>query len=155
MSFLKGSPKSCGAMTGGGTESIILACKAYRDYAKEVKGIQKPNMVVPFTAHAAFDKAADLMGIEIMHVSVNPETKRVDVAEMEKKINDSTCMLAGSAPQFPHGCIDDIEAIGALGIKHDIPVHVDACLGGFLICFMKDAGFSLKPFDFSVLGVTR
>ena len=142
-------------MAVSGQNNVILACKAYRDYAKEVKGIKNPNMVVPFTAHAAFDKAADLMGMEIIHVAVDPETKRVDVAEMEKNINDSTCMLAGSAPQFPHGCIDDIEAIGALGIKHDIPVHVDACLGGFLICFMKDAGFLLKPFDFSVPGVTR
>ena len=64
-------------------------------------------------------------------------------------------MLMGSAPQFPHGSIDDIEAIAALGLKYNIPVHVDACLGGFLICFMKKAGFTIKPFDFSLPGVTR
>ena len=132
-----------------------MACKAYRDYARDIKGIENPNMVVPFTAHAAFDKAADLMNIDLIHAPVDPKTKRVDVKKMEKLINGSTCLLAGSAPQFPHGSIDDIEGIAALGLKYDIPVHVDACLGGFLICFMKEAGFPLKPFDFSVNGVTR
>ena len=112
-------------------------------------------MVVPFTAHAAFDKAADLMNIDLIHAPVDPKTKRVDIKKMGKLINGSTCLLAGSAPQFPHGSIDDIEGIAALGLKYDIPVHVDACLGGFLICFMKEAGFPLKPFDFSVNGVTR
>ena len=63
-------------------------------------------------------------------------------------------MLVGSAPQFPHGTMDDIEAIGALGVRYNIPVHVDACLGGFLIAFMDEAGFALKPFDFRVSGVT-
>jgi sphinganine-1-phosphate aldolase len=64
-------------------------------------------------------------------------------------------MLVGSAPQFPHGSVDDIVGIAELGKKYGVPVHVDACLGGFLVPFMKDAGFPLKPFDFTVPGVTR
>ena len=112
-------------------------------------------MVVPITAHAAFDKAAAMLDMEIIHVPVDPKTQRVDVKKMKKLLSGSTCMLVGSAPQFPHGSMDDIEAIAALGLKYDIPVHVDACLGGFLVAFMKDAGFPLKPFDFSVKGVTR
>jgi len=64
-------------------------------------------------------------------------------------------MLVGSAPQFPHGSMDDIVEIAKLGLQYNIPVHVDACLGGFLIAFMAEAGFPLKPFDFSVPGVTR
>ncbi len=142
-------------MTSGGTESIVLACKAYRDYAREVKGISNPNMVVPTTAHAAFDKAASMLDIQIIHVPVDEKTQKVDLAKMRSRINRSTCMLVGSAPQFPHGSIDDIEGIAALGRKYDIPVHVDACLGGFLIVFMNEAGYPIKPFDFSVLGVTR
>ena len=71
----QGNSESCGTVTCGGTESIILACKAYRDYAREVKGIEHPNMVVPYTAHAAFDKAADLMDISLIHVPVDPKTK--------------------------------------------------------------------------------
>ncbi len=142
-------------MTSGGTESIILACKAYRDYAREVKGIEYPNMVVPITAHAAFDKGAAMLDMQIIHVEVDPVTMRVDLKKMKKAITSSTCMLVGSAPQFPHGSIDDIEEIAKLGLAYDIPVHVDACLGGFLIAFMNDAGYPLKPFDFSVKGVTR
>jgi len=60
----------------------------------------------------------------------------------------------GSAPAFPHGCIDDIKAISELGVKYNIPVHVDACLGGFLIAFMPKAGFKLPDFDFRLPGVT-
>ena len=112
-------------------------------------------MVVPITAHAAFDKAADLLDLQLIHVPVDPVTQRVDVKKMKKMLNGSTCMLVGSAPQFPHGSIDDIEAIAALGLRYDIPVHVDACLGGFVVAFMKDAGYSIRPFDFSVPGVTR
>ena len=141
-------------MTSGGTESIILAIKAYRDYARNEKGIENPNIVVPITAHAAFDKGAAMLDMPIIHVPVDPDTQRVNLQKMKRSINSSTCMLVGSAPQFPHGSIDDIEGIAALGLKYDIPVHVDACLGGFLIAFMRDAGYPLKPFDFSVPGVT-
>lgn len=149
-----GDANSCGCVTSGGTESIVLACKAYRDYARDVKGIENPNMVVPITAHAAFDKAAAMLDMQIIHVPVDPKTQRVDTRKMKSLLNSSTCMLVGSAPQFPHGSMDDIETIASLGLKYDIPVHVDACLGGFLVVFMKDAGFPLKPFDFSVKGVT-
>ena len=132
-----------------------MAIKAYREYAREVKGVENPNIIVPITAHAAFDKGADILDIQIKHCPVDPVTQRVNLKKMKSMINSSTCMLLGSAPQFPHGSIDDIEGIAELGLQYDIPVHVDACLGGFLIPFMKDAGYPLKPFDFSVPGVTR
>ena len=96
-----------------------------------------------------------MLDIRIIHVPVDDKTQRVDLNKMKRAINGSTCMLVGSAPQFPHGSIDDIEGIAELGRRYNIPVHVDACLGGFLIPFMKDAGYPLKPFDFSVPGVTR
>ena len=81
------------------------------------------------TAHAAFDKAADLLDIVIEHVPVDPVTQRVNIKAMRRQISGRTCMLVGSAPQFAHGCIDDIAAISKLGVDYDIPVHVDACLG--------------------------
>jgi len=152
--IFNGGTDSCGCVTTGGTESIILACKAYRDLIREEKGVEVPEMLVPVTAHAAFDKAAAMLGMRIRHVPVDDVTKRVDVAAMKKMISRRTAMLVGSAPQFPHGCMDNIQAIAALGVEYDIPVHVDACLGGFLIAFMEDAGFPLPPFDFRVSGVT-
>jgi len=152
--IFNGGPSSCGCVTTGGTESIILACKAYRDLARDDKGIELTEMLVPVTAHAAFDKAAAMLGMIIKHVPVDEVTKRVDVDAMKKMISGRTAMLVGSAPQFPHGSMDNIQDIAALGLKYGIPVHVDACLGGFLIAFMADAGFPLKPFDFRVPGVT-
>ncbi|KAB7505426.1 Sphingosine-1-phosphate lyase [Armadillidium nasatum] len=153
-SMFKGGSDSCGTMTSGGTESIIMACKAYRNYAMEVKGIKKPEILVPVTAHAAFDKGAEFLNISIKHVPVDPKTMKVDIKAMERMITKNTCMLVGSAPQFPHGIIDPIESIACLARKYDIPLHVDACLGGFLIAFAADAGFNLPKFDFTVDGVT-
>lgn len=149
-----GTPESCGTMTTGGTESIMMACKAYRDYGREINGITKPNIVMPVTAHSAFDKAAQYMNMFVKTVKVNPRTTQVDLKAMESAINSNTIMLVGSAPNFPYGTMDDIEAIAALGKKYNIPVHVDACLGGFIIVFMKRAGYQLKPFDFRLDGVT-
>ncbi|XP_045595073.2 sphingosine-1-phosphate lyase [Procambarus clarkii] len=152
--LFNGDTKSCGCMTAGGTESIILACKAYRDYAINVRGIKSPEMLVPASSHAAFDKGAQLLSVRIKHVPIDPVTMKVDMKAMKSMINRNTCMLVGSAPQFPHGVIDPIEEIAALGIKYNIPVHVDSCLGGFLIPFMEEAGYPLPLFDFRVTGVT-
>uniref|UniRef100_A0A2M3Z547 sphinganine-1-phosphate aldolase n=1 Tax=Anopheles braziliensis TaxID=58242 RepID=A0A2M3Z547_9DIPT len=149
-----GGANACGTMTTGGTESIMMACKAYRDYARETRGVTAPNMVLPVTAHTGFDKAAQYLNIFSKVVPVDPVTTAVDIRAMERAINRNTVMLVGSAPNFPYGTMDDIEAIAALGRKYNIPVHVDACLGGFLIVFMKRAGYPVPPFDFSVPGVT-
>lgn len=151
--MFNGGPQSCGVVTSGGTESILMACKAYRDRAYD-KGIENPEMVAPITAHAAFDKAASLMGIRMVKIPVDSDTCQVNVNAMRKAINKNTCMLIGSAPQFPHGSIDPIEEISKLGQKYKVPVHVDGCLGGFLIAFMEKAGFTLPPFDFRLPGVT-
>ncbi|XP_065095837.1 sphingosine-1-phosphate lyase [Ochlerotatus camptorhynchus] len=152
--LFNGSPKSCGTMTTGGTESIMMACKAYRDYGRDVKGITKPNIVLPVTAHTAFDKSAKYFGMFTKSVPVDPSTTEVDIKAMERAINRNTVMLVGSAPNYPYGTMDNIAAIAKLGKKYNIPVHVDACLGGFLIIFMRRAGYNVRSFDFSVDGVT-
>lgn len=149
-----GDNASCGTMTSGGTESILLACKTYRDYARHVKGIKNPEIIMPITAHSAFDKAAQYLKLKVRSIPVDQHSYTVCIKSMEKAITRNTIMLVGSAPNFPYGTMDNIQAISDLGVKYDIPVHVDACLGGFLICFMKNAGFDISPFDFKLPGVT-
>ncbi|CAJ0573776.1 unnamed protein product, partial [Mesorhabditis spiculigera] len=152
ISLYHGPEDSSGSMTTGGTESIVLACFAYRNRAYAL-GNDDPVILCPITAHAAFDKAANLCGMRIQHVPVD-ENQRVDVKAMERLIGRHTCMLVGSAPNFPSGTVDPIPEIAKLGVKYGIPVHVDACLGGFLVPFMKEAGFPLPVFDFGNPGVT-
>ena len=144
---------SCGSVSSGGTESILLACKTYRDWAYD-QGIKKPELIIPISAHAAFEKAAHYFRMRLVHIPVDPYTRKANVTAMKKAITKNTCMLVGSAPQFPHGVLDPIESIAALGLKHGIPVHVDACLGGFLLPFMEEAGFPIPPCDFRAKGVT-
>uniref|UniRef100_A0A0M3IFL5 sphinganine-1-phosphate aldolase n=1 Tax=Ascaris lumbricoides TaxID=6252 RepID=A0A0M3IFL5_ASCLU len=137
-SLLHGGAPSCGTVTSGGTESIILACLAYRNRAYE-RGIRHPEMIVPITAHSAFDKASQLLHIRIHHVPVD-KNQRAD--------------LVASAPNFPSGTVDNIEAISELAQRYGIPLHVDACLGGFLLPFMERCDFPVPAFDFRVAGVT-
>ncbi|KAL7753405.1 Dihydrosphingosine phosphate lyase [Sorochytrium milnesiophthora] len=144
----------CGNMTSGGTESILMACKTYRDYAAAVRGVTEPEMIVPSTVHAAFDKAAHYFKIKLVQIPVDPKTYQMDLKLAAKAVTKNTVMLAGSTPNFPHGIMDDIEGLAAIARKHKIPLHVDCCLGSFLMPFMKDAGFTIPPFDFSVEGVT-
>ncbi|XP_029305732.1 sphingosine-1-phosphate lyase 1 isoform X2 [Cottoperca gobio] len=148
-----GGPSSCGAVTSGGTESILMACKAYRDMAYE-RGVKYPEILAPVSVHAAFDKAAHYFGMKLVHVPLDKKTMKVDVKAMKRAINKNTAMLVCSAPQFPHGIIDPIEEVAKLAVRYSLPLHVDACLGGFLIVFMAKAGYPLAPFDFRVKGVT-
>ncbi|XP_063909552.1 sphingosine-1-phosphate lyase [Zophobas morio] len=149
-----GDENACGTMTTGGTESILMACKAYRDYAREVKGIRKPEIVLPKTAHSAFDKAAQYFRLKVRAIPVDPVTTKVNIRAMKRAINCNTIMLVGSAPNFPYGTMDDISEISALGVKYNVPVHVDSCLGGFLTVFMEDAGYPVPLCDFRLPGVT-
>ncbi|WP_426751205.1 pyridoxal phosphate-dependent decarboxylase family protein [Myxococcus sp. Y35] len=143
----------CGAMSSGGTESIMLAMKTYRDWARETKGITRPEMVAPASAHPAFDKAAHYFGIKMVRVPVGPDY-RADVAAMRKAINRNTIVLIGSAPGFPHGVIDPIEALSELARKKRIGFHTDACLGGFVLPFARKLDYDVPPFDFRLPGVT-
>uniref|UniRef100_A0A3P8VUJ2 sphinganine-1-phosphate aldolase n=1 Tax=Cynoglossus semilaevis TaxID=244447 RepID=A0A3P8VUJ2_CYNSE len=151
--LFNGGPNSCGTVTSGGTESILMACKAYRDMAYE-RGVKYPEIVAPVSVHAAFNKAAHYFGMKLVHIPLDNKTMKVDVKAMKRAINKNTAMLVCSAPQFPHGIIDPIEEVAKLALRYKIPLHVDACLGGFLIVFMAKAGYSLAPFDFRVKGVT-
>ncbi|KAM9809089.1 sphingosine-1-phosphate lyase 1 isoform X2 [Syngnathus typhle] len=148
-----GGPDSCGTVTSGGTESILMACKAYRDMAYE-RGVKYPEILAPISVHAAFDKAAHYFGMKLVHIPLNSKTMQVDVKAMKRAINKNTAMLVCSAPQFPHGIMDPIGEVAKLAVRYHLPLHVDACLGGFLIVFMAKAGYQLPPFDFRVKGVT-
>ena len=112
-----GGSEAVGVVTTGGTESITLACKTYRDLAREERGVEVGEILCCITAHAAFDKAAAMLGMRIRHVPVEAGTMRLDLAAMRAMISSRTVMLVGSACQFPHGSVDDIEAIGALGLR--------------------------------------
>lgn len=145
----------CGTTSSGGTESLLLACLSAKMYAYHHRGVTKPEIIVPVTAHAGFDKAAYYFGIKIHHAKVDPKTYKVDLNHVKKFINRNTVLLVGSAPNFPHGIMDDIEGLGKLASRYKIPLHVDCCLGSFIVAFMEKAGCGkLPPFDFRVPGVT-
>lgn len=143
-----------GTTTSGGTESILMACKAYRDWARKTKGITSPELIIPESAHAAFDKAGEYFGIKVHHIPVDRHSRKVIVSHVARAINSNTIALVGSAPNFPDGAIDDIPSLAALAKRHKIGMHVDACLGSFLVPFLERAGLPSEPFDFRVAGVT-
>lgn len=143
----------CGSVSSGGTESILLAFKTYRDYAREVKGITEPEMITCTTAHAAFEKAAHYFGIKHIKVGFDKNFK-LNLDELESKINKNTIVIVGSAPTFPHGVIDPIKEMSDIALKHQIGLHVDCCLGGFILPWAEKLGYPVPSFDFRLKGVT-
>ena len=143
----------CGTLSSGGTESIMLAMKTYRDWAREKNGITKPEMIVPVTAHAAFDKASQYFNIKTIHIPVD-KNFRADVNAAKKAITANTIVIVGSAPTFPHGAIDPIAELSELARQHNIGFHTDACLGGFVLPWAEKLGYPVPPFDFRLPGVT-
>jgi sphinganine-1-phosphate aldolase len=143
----------CGVVSSGGTESILLAMKAYRDWGREVKGIRKPEIIAPTSAHAAFEKAAEYFGIKLIKIPVDGDF-RADVRAARRAIAHNTVVIVGSAPSFPHGVIDPIEELSEIARRREIGFHTDACLGGFILPWAKQLGYPIPPFDFSLPGVT-
>ncbi len=143
----------CGTVTSGGTESIMLAMKTYRDHAEATRGITSPNLVMPITAHAAFDKACESFRIKPIKIPVGEDTRAI-VAEARKAIGRNTVAVVGSAPAFPHGCIDPIAELSELAYARGVGFHTDCCLGGFVLPFAERLGYPVPPFDFRLRGVT-
>ena len=142
-----------GTVTSGGTESILLAMKAYRDHARRERGITRPQMVVPQTAHAAFDKAAQYFGIEPVRIPVDAAF-RADVSAAAAAVGRRTIVVVASAPSFPHGIVDPVADLASLAAERGCGLHVDACLGGFVLPWAERLGYPVPPFDFRVPGVT-
>jgi glutamate/tyrosine decarboxylase-like PLP-dependent enzyme len=142
-----------GAVSSGGTESILLAMKAYRDFARDRRGIAEPEIVAPVSAHAAFDKAAKFFDMKLVRVDVDGDFK-ADVSAMAGAVNERTAVLVGSAPGFPHGVIDPIPELAELAAERGVGCHVDACLGGFIVPWAERLGYPIPQFDFRLPGVT-
>lgn len=154
-SLLNGDSKIAGNFTTGGTESILLAVKSSRDMflSKDGDG-RKPEIIIPVTAHPAFRKAAEYLGMKIVRIKVDRNTYRSIPGEVEKAITENTAMIVTSAPNFPFGVIDPIEEIGLIAQRHKIWLHVDACVGGMILPFLSMAGVKVRKWDFLVPGVT-
>ncbi|HEY1012044.1 MAG TPA: aspartate aminotransferase family protein, partial [Herpetosiphonaceae bacterium] len=151
---LLGGAEAAGNMTSGGTESILMAVKTARDWARATRPrIRRPELVMPVTAHPAFDKAAHYFDVRLVKVPVDGSF-RADLRALRKAISGNTIMLVGSAPAYPHGAIDPIAAIAGLAAEREILCHVDACVGGFFLPFLRGLGRDVPPFDFAVPGVT-
>lgn len=152
LELLNAPEGACGTATAGGTESVMLAVKSARDF---MRGRTKtPKMLLPETAHACFHKAAHYLGVEVVVVDVDPVTFRANVEDARAKMTDDVILVVGSAPSYAHGVIDPIEELAQLARERDVLMHVDACVGGFVLPFMRENGEKLPPFDFSVDGVT-
>lgn len=151
--WLQAGPDGAGFMTTGGTESLLMAVKAARERGRKERGITRPNVVLPTSAHAAFEKGCYYFGLESRRVPVRTDW-RADVAAMEAAIDDDTVLVVGSAPQYPQGVIDPIAEIAEISAARDINCHVDGCMGGVVLTYLARLGHEVAPWNFSVPGVT-
>jgi glutamate/tyrosine decarboxylase-like PLP-dependent enzyme len=142
----------CGVLTSGGTESLMNPLLVYREWGRE-RGITRPNIVMPITAHPAFNKGAHYFDIEVRSAPVNDQFE-ADVDAVRALIDENTVALIGSAGTYPHGIVDPIEALSDLALERGINLHVDGCLGGFILAWGQDLGHPVPTFDFRLPGVT-
>ena len=152
---LSGGEEAVGSFTSGGTESCMLAVKTARDLFREKKpGIKEPEMILPVTAHAAFHKAAHYLCVKPVVVPVDPQTYKADLGAVAAAVNENTILLVGSAVSYAHGVIDPIAELGRLALERDLLLHVDACVGGWMLPYFRRLGAQVTDFDFSVPGVS-
>lgn len=153
LDLLHGPAGACGNMTSGGTESILLAVKTCRDQAaSRGQDLSRANIVIPYSAHPAFDKACHYFGLGLRRVPLGPD-RRADVAAMAEAADGDTLMLVGSAPCFPYGLVDPIEALSQLALSRELWLHVDGCVGAYFLPFARMNGVEVPSFDFELPGV--
>jgi glutamate/tyrosine decarboxylase-like PLP-dependent enzyme len=145
---------ACGTMGAGGTESILNAIIAYREWARAEKSITAPEMIWPDTAHPAFRKGAHLFGMKVVVAPTDPDSTLVDVDFVRANVNRNTAMIVGSAGNYPYGTIDPIEQLSEIALEHNVGLHVDGCLGGFILPWGERLGYDIPVFDFRLPGVT-
>ncbi len=139
-----------GSFTYGGTESIILAALAAREAWKRRGGIGEGKIVMPVTGHPAFAKAAYLLGLRVVRTPVDSDTMEDDPAALVEEVDNETVMIVASAVNYPYGSLDPVRAIAEALEGREAWLHVDACIGGMVLAFARDAGEEVEPFDFIV-----
>ena len=149
LDMIEAPNSAVGTVTSGGTESVLLAVLG----ARQAHPSTKPNIVVPSTAHAAFHKAGEYFGVEV-RVAPTGADHRADPAEMSKLVDGDTVLIVASAPSYAHGVVDPVQEIAELAIKHQTRMHVDACIGGFVLPFAAKIGRRVTPWTFDVPGVS-
>ena len=152
--WVHGDDATAGFMTSGGTESLVLAVRSARKRAeREGRNLKRMNMVLPSSAHAAFEKGADYFEVESRRVPVGADWK-ADVNAMRNACDDETILIVGSAPQYPQGVIDPVAAIAEIAAERNINCHVDACMGGVTLTYLERLGEPIALWDFRCDGVT-
>ncbi|MGX5695929.1 pyridoxal phosphate-dependent decarboxylase family protein [Agromyces soli] len=146
-----GGEEVVGSVTSGGTESCLLAVKTARDAWRAAGGAGRPRLVVATTAHAAFHKAAELLELELDLVPVDPATGTAEPAAFAERFGPDVALVVVSAPSYPFATLDPVADVAALAAEAGVPVHVDACIGGFALAFWPEP---LPEWDFAVPGVT-
>jgi len=149
MASLLGAPDGAGVITTGGTESNLAALRLMRNRG----GRSAPEVIAPVTMHFSFRLGAELMGIRLIEIPVG-EDFRPRIEDVERAVTPNTVGLVASAPAGSFGLLDPIEAFSDLAARKGLPLHVDAAFGGFILPFMRDLGYEVPPFDFSLPGVS-
>jgi sphinganine-1-phosphate aldolase len=152
--LLCGDDMVVGNMTAGGTDSILAAVKTARDWARVHRPqARKPEIILPLTAHPAFDKAAHYFGLRVVRSGLD-EGYRADPGAVAAAVNENTILVVGSAPSYPHGVVDPIPALAEIARSSGVLCHVDACVGAFVLPFAERLGYPVPTFDFRIPGVT-
>ena len=142
-----------GSMTSGGTESILMSMLTSRSRA-QARGIERPTILAPASAHPAYAKAAHFFEMDFVQIPLD-DGYRADLDAARSLATDATCVIVANAYSYPHGVLDPVAGLAGLAHERGIDCHVDACIGGFILPFLEELGDDIPPWDFRVEGVTQ
>ena len=142
-----GSSEAC--MLGG-----VAAWLRWRERRmKAGKSVDKPNLVMSAGMQVVWEKFCQLWQIELRQVPLTRENRTLSPKEALKYCDENTICIVPIAGVTWTGLNDDIEALDReldeynRATGHDIPIHVDAASGGFILPFVapeKRWDFRLK-----------
>ena len=152
-SLFSSNQKLFGNLTSGGTESIFLSVLSARNWSNKQKTIKNPEVILSSSAHPAFLKAMNFLRIKPVIVPTKKDFN-LSLNGFKEAINQNTILLVASAPAYPTGMIDPISELSNLALENKLLLHVDACIGGFLLSYLKKCNYNIPLFDFNLDGVS-
>jgi glutamate/tyrosine decarboxylase-like PLP-dependent enzyme len=153
VSMVRGGEQGRANLTSGGTESNFCGLHAMRAWAREHKPeITEPEIVAPYSTHSTVHKTAKYLDLKVVTVPQKDDLT-ADTDALAAAIGPNTIGIVGSAPNWPYGDVDPIARFGELAIEHNLWLHVDACVGGYILPFMRELGEDIPDYDFTVPGV--
>ncbi|AKB28570.1 Glutamate decarboxylase [Methanosarcina siciliae T4/M] len=134
-----------GTSTAGSSEAIMLGLLAHKWNWKKSggQGTDKPNIIFGNDAHVCWDKFARYFDVDARKVPIDKDKRTITAEAVAERIDENTICVGCVLGTTFTGEIDPVKDINDLLLEYkkekgwDIPIHIDAASGGFILPFTE------------------